>query len=61
MDRDDQPPGVGNKLIRLADIPLDQRLRALSRALRTAKTDQEALRLLMLAVDPKNAGGRIAA
>jgi hypothetical protein len=52
---------TGNTTIRLADIPLDQRLTALTEALRHTTTEQEAIKLLHLALEPGDAGGRIAA
>lgn len=52
------PAGVGTTTIRLADIPLEQRLQALTKC--EAKTEHEAIRLLHLALDPGDAGGRIA-
>lgn len=61
MRKIERPHPTGTKLVRLADVPLDLRLRALQRALREAKTDDEAHRLLMLAIDPGHASGRIAA
>ena len=45
--------------MRLADVPLEDRLAALTRC--EAKTEREAIRLLRLALDPGDAGGRIAA
>ena len=56
-----RPAGVGSQTVRLADIPLGVRLEALDLTLRTAKTMSEATRLLRLALDPGDAGGRIAA
>jgi hypothetical protein len=45
--------------VRLEDVPLEERLRALTHC--EAKTEQEAIRLLRIALDPGDAGGRIAA
>ncbi len=45
--------------MRLADIPLEVRLKALTRV--EAKTEAEAITLLRIALDPGDAGGRIAA
>ena len=45
--------------MRLADVPLQQRLEALTHC--EAKTEAEAIRLLRLALEPGLASGRIAA
>lgn len=52
------PKGVGTTTIRLADIPLADRLHALTKC--EAKTEAEAIRLLRIALDPGDAGGRVA-
>lgn len=54
-------PGVGNLTVRLADVPLEDRLVALDETIREAKTEAEATLLLQIAVDPGDYGGRIAA
>lgn len=51
----------GDTLIRLRDVPLKRRLDGLSRALKQAKTSREAARMLSVALNPEDAGGRIAA
>ncbi len=53
--------GVGSKTVRLADVPLEARLKALDEVIGTAKTRREATRLLRLVLEPGDAGGRIAA
>jgi len=45
--------------VRLKDVPLADRLAALTRC--EAKTEAEALTLLRIALDPGDKGGRIAA
>lgn len=56
------PPGVGTTLIRLADIPLEQRLTALQQIIGHDNISfDEALDLLNAAIDPGDASGRIAA
>lgn len=57
----DPKPGVGTKTIRLADIPRTERLKAARLVARSAKTDKEALLLFLLAHEPGDKGGRIAA
>ena len=52
------PAGVGSQTVRLADIPLADRLHALTQC--EAKTEDEATRLRRIALDPGDAGGRIA-
>lgn len=56
-----EPPGVGTKLVRLRDVPPRQRMKALRLLLRSAKDEKEAMRLLAIAVNPEDKGGRIAA
>jgi hypothetical protein len=51
-------PGVGTKTVFLRDVPLEDRLDALSLALRTASED-EARKMLELVLDPGDAGGRV--
>ena len=58
---DTSPAGVGSSLVRLKDVPLEVRLRALDEVIPTAKTQREARRLLRLTLDPGHASGRIAA
>ena len=54
-----KPQPTGTRTIRLADIPLSVRLRALTKV--DAKDEDEAIKLLNLALDPGDRSGRIAA
>lgn len=56
-----KPQPCGSRLIRLADIPKHLRMRAARSAVCEAKDEREAQRLLAIALDPGDAGGRIAA
>lgn len=58
---DIQPHPVGTQLVRLRDVPLEERMHAARVASAEAKDIREAIRLLQIARDPGNAGGRIAA
>jgi hypothetical protein len=55
--------GVGNHTVHLADIPIEQRLRAVRLLERwdMVKSDTERATLLALALNPGCKGGRIAA
>ena len=57
------PPGVGNTLIRLKDIPLADRMKAIHQLMQYGGglTPEEAQTLLSLAIDPEDASARIAA
>lgn len=55
------PPGVGTELVRLKDIPISKRIAALRQTLRFAKDGEEARRLVAIALNPEDKGGRIAA
>lgn len=52
---------TGTTLIRLADIPEDQRIAAAHQLIDEANNIDEILRLIELMVDPQDASGRIAA
>lgn len=54
-------PGVGDTTVRLADVPLTERLNALTLALRQAADEDEALLIMALALDPGDLEARIAA
>jgi hypothetical protein len=60
-----EPKGVGDRLVRLADVPYEVRHHAVSEILRGryggAKTPEEAERLMRLIYEPGDFGGRIAA
>lgn len=56
-----KPHPTGTRLVRLADIPTPTRIRAARQLMSTAKDHAEWARLLQLAYDPGDAGGRIAA
>lgn len=56
-----RPAGAGTHLVRLADQPLDVRLKALDDVIHTAKTRSEAELLLSITLAPGDHGGRIAA
>lgn len=56
-----KPQATGTVLVRLADVPLADRLAAAESCMREAKTGQELLRLFELVYDPGSASGRIAA
>ena len=52
----------GNVLIRLADVPLERRLRAMQEiAKREGLSPEDAYQLLDLVLDPGDASGRVAA
>ena len=57
------PPGVGNTLIRLADIPLKERLHAIHHLMASGPglTPEEAQTILAIALDPQDTSARIAA
>jgi hypothetical protein len=54
-------PGTGNRTIRLADIPIERRLLAVSYLARREliKTESEQAALLAIAIHPGDKGGRI--
>lgn len=62
-----QPPIIpklepcGARLVRLRDVPKQTRLVAARQAEKIAKDGREASRLMALALEPGDAGGRIAA
>ena len=55
------PPGVGTTLIRLANIPLTDRLKAIHTLMANQPlSPEDAQTMLALALDPGDASGRIA-
>lgn len=52
---------TGTHTIRLADIPLAQRLAALTTASAHAKDEAEAIKMLHLALEPGDTSARVAA
>jgi len=56
-----KPEPTGTRLVRLADIPREVRIRAAGECAREAKDRRERARLFMLALNPGDAGGRVAA
>ena len=55
------PPGVGTTLIRLANIPLADRLKAIHTLMANQPlSPEDAQTMLALALDPGDASGRIA-
>ena len=55
------PPGVGTTLIRLANIPLTDRLKAIHTLMTNQPlSPEDAQTMLALALDPGDASGRIA-
>lgn len=55
------PQATGTRLVRLADVPLAQRLAAAEACMREAKDEDELIRLFELVYDPGHTSGRIAA
>lgn len=51
----------GDRLVRLADVPLEERLSAFRQIVRSCKTPDEVLRLWLLVLEPEDKGGRVAA
>jgi hypothetical protein len=56
-----KPNPTGTRLVRLADIPREIRMQAAGECAREAKGKHERSRIFALALDPGDAGGRIAA
>lgn len=58
-----EPAGVGNRTVRLRDIPLEQRLLAISYLARREliKSANERAKLIAIAIAPGDLGGRVAA
>lgn len=56
-----KPHPTGDRLVRLADIDDQVRLKAALALMDEATSVDEILRLVELAVDPRDAGGRVAA
>lgn len=56
-----KPEPTGTITVRLADIPKARRLQAARECVREAKDRREASQLMALALEPGDAGGRIAA
>lgn len=56
-----KPDPTGTQTVRLADIPQKVRMRAASECAREAKDKRERARMFALALNPGDAGGRIAA
>ena len=56
-----RPDPTGSRLVRLADIPLEVRLRAAELCMAEARTDEEAARLFELVYDPGDVSGRVSA
>ncbi len=57
-----KPAPTGTKTVRLADVPLTKRLAAIHHLMRTnGLTIEDTQDLLVIALDPGDAGGRIAA
>ena len=57
-----KPPSepTGNTLIRLADIPLDKRMKGLQRLAAEGLSPEDMAELMLLAVDPGDASARVA-
>lgn len=61
MGRPRKPPGVGTRVVRLADVPTTHRLNAVRQLIADGRVvdPDEINKLFLLALEPGDTGGRV--